>query len=234
AADIDRFARRFGCVVTDGYGSTEGGVSIGRTPDTPAGALGPLPAGVDIIDADTGASCPPWRTGELVNAGGAGGFEGYYNDPAAEAERMVDDVYHTGDLAYRDDDGYVYFAGRLGDWLRVDGENLGTAPIERVLLRHPAITEAAVYGIPDPAVGDQVMAALILAPDVEFDHDEFHGFLSEQADLGPKQWPSYVRVATVLPRTATFKVLKRELAADGVECSDPVWRIRRGKPRRKG
>ena len=83
--------------------------------------------------------------GELVNTAGPGRFEGYYNDEAAEAERMAGGVYHSGDLAYRDEAGYAYFAGRLGDWMRVDGENLGTAPIERVLLRYPDAAEVAVY-----------------------------------------------------------------------------------------
>ena len=132
-ADIDRFAARFGCRVVDGFGSTEGGVAIGRTPDTPDGALGPLPDGIEIIDVDTGQPCPVGVVGELVNAGGPGRFEGYYNDPEANAQRMTGGIYHSGDLAYRDEAGYAYFAGRLGDWLRVDGENLGTAPIERVL-----------------------------------------------------------------------------------------------------
>jgi fatty-acyl-CoA synthase len=165
--------------------------------------------------------------GELVNAGGPGRFEGYYKDPEADAQRMAGGVYHSGDLGYRDDAGYAYFAGRLGDWLRVDGENLGTAPIERVLLRHPEVSEVAVYAVPDPAVGDQVMAAMVLAPGIEFDADKFRAFLSEQPDLGPKQWPSYVRISNALPRTATFKVLKRELSAEGLDCSDPVWPIRR-------
>ncbi|MEB3021735.1 long-chain-fatty-acid--CoA ligase FadD17 [[Mycobacterium] crassicus] len=232
ARDIERFARRFGCVVADGYGSTEGGVSIGRTPETPAGALGPLPDGVDIVDVDTGQRCGPGRTGELVNSSGAGGFEGYYNNPGADAERMLDGVYRTGDLAYCDDEGYVYFVGRLGDWLRVDGENLGTAPIEQVLLRHPAITEAAVYAIPDPVVGDQVMAALVLVPEADFDPEEFRAFLAAQGDLGPKQWPVHVRVSADLPRTATFKVLKRELAAEALACADPVWQIHSHSHRR--
>jgi fatty-acyl-CoA synthase len=225
--DIERFGRRFGCVVQDGFGSTEGGVAIARTPDTPAGALGPLPQGIDIIDPDTGASCPPGVVGELVNTAGPGRFEGYYNDEAAEAERMAGGVYHSGDLAYRDDAGYAYFAGRLGDWMRVDGENLGAAPIERVLLRHPDVTEVAVYPVPDPRVGDQVMAALVMAPGTEFEDEKFRAFLAEQPDLGPKQWPSYVRISTELPRTVTFKVLKRQLAAQGVDCDDPVWRIHR-------
>jgi fatty-acyl-CoA synthase len=225
--DVERFARRFGCVVIDGFGSTEGGVAISGTPDTPAGALGPLPEGVEIVDPDTGQPCPPGVTGELVNVAGPGRFEGYYNDESAEAERMAGGVYHSGDLGYRDDAGYVYFAGRLGDWMRVDGENLGTAPIERVLLRYPDITEASVYPVPDPSVGDQVMAALVMAPGAVFDADKFRTFLAEQPDLGPKQWPSYVRISEVLPRTVTFKVLKRELSAEGVDCADPVWPIRR-------
>ena len=80
---------------------------------------------------------------------------------------------------------------------------------------------------PDPAVGDQVMAALVLAETADLDADGFREFLSEQSDLGPKQWPSYVRISAALPRTATFKVLKRELAAEGTGCADPVWQIRR-------
>jgi len=140
---------------------------------------------------------------------------------------MAGGIYHSGDLAYRDEDGYVYFAGRLGDWMRVDGENLGSAPIERVLLRHPDVLEAAVYGIPAPDVGDQVMAALILTSGATFDVDEFRDFLAAQPDLGPKQWPSLVRISAELPRTETFKVLKRQLSAQAAECDDPVFRIPR-------
>ncbi|SOJ57462.1 Long-chain-fatty-acid--CoA ligase FadD17 [Mycobacterium simulans] len=226
-ADIERFGRRFGCVVQDGFGSTEGGVAIARTPDTPAGSLGPLPDGIAIVDPDSGERCPVGVVGELVNIAGPGRFEGYYNDEAAEAERMAGGVYHTGDLAYRDEAGYAYFAGRLGDWMRVDGENLGTAPIERVLQRYPGAAEVAVYAVPDPVVGDQVMAAVVMTPGAEFDADKFRAFLADQPDLGPKQWPSYVRISSALPRTVTFKVLKRQLATEGVDCGDPVWPIRR-------
>ena len=225
--DLERFAQRFGVTVVDGFGSSEGGVSIARTPDTPEGALGPLVDGVAIYDVDTGEPCPPGVIGELVNTAGPGQFRGYYNDPAAEAERMAGGIYHSGDLAYTNDDGFAYFAGRLGDWMRVDGENLGTAPIERILMRYPDVTEAAVYPIPDPAVGDQVMAALVLPEGREFDVETFRTFLAAQSDLGPKQWPAYVRVANALPRTETFKILKRRLSAEGVECADPVHPVRR-------
>jgi fatty-acyl-CoA synthase len=225
--DLTRFADRFGVVVVDGFGSTEGGVAIARTPDTPEGSLGPLTDEVAILDVDTGEPCPPGRIGELVNPKGPGWFRGYYGDPAAESERMADGVYHSGDLAYRDEAGYIYFAGRLGDWMRVDGENLGTAPIERILMRYPDVVEAVVYPIPDPAVGDQVMAALTLGGRSAFDVDRFTAFLTDQPDLGPKQWPRFVRVSAGLPRTETFKVLKRQLSAEGTDCADPVFAIRR-------
>lgn len=225
--DIERFARRFNAVVVDGFGSTEGGVAIARTPDTPPGSLGPLPSGIEIVDIDTGEPCPPGVTGELVNVSGPGRFEGYYNDPEADAQRMSGGVYHSGDLAYRDGAGYVYFAGRLGDWMRVDGENLGAAPIERVLLRHPDVVEVAVYPVPAPDVGDQVMAALVLAEGATFEPEAFRDFLASQSDLGPKQWPSFVRISSELPRTQTFKVLKRQLSAQGTDCGDPIFMVPR-------
>lgn len=223
--DIARFAQRFAVTVIDGFGSSEGGVAIGRSPDTPEGSLGPLPEELAVLDVETGQPCPPGIVGELVNLAGPGQFRGYYKNPDADAERMAGGVYHSGDLAYLDDDGFVYFAGRLGDWMRVDGENLGTAPIERVLMRYPGVTEVAVYGIPDPTVGDRVMAAMVFSEETSFDVAAFRRFLAEQTDLGPKQWPSFVRVATSLPKTETFKVIKRLLAAEALDCRDAVFEI---------
>lgn len=229
AADIVAVTERFDVRVVDGFGSTEGGVAIARTPDTPPEALGPLVAPNEIRDPVTGAVCATARfddhgrlvnaaeaVGEIVNSSGGGLFTGYYRNPAADAERMRDGIYHTGDLGYVDANGYVYFAGRLGDWVRVDGENMGTGPIERVLLRHPAIAMAAVYGV-RAEIGDELAAALV-AP--ELTADDLTEFLSAQPDLGPKQWPSRVRVVTDLPRTDTFKILKRTLASDD---APPTW-----------
>jgi fatty-acyl-CoA synthase len=225
--DLPRFASRFGTYVVDGFGSTEGGIAVARTPDTPDGSLGPLTDEVAVVDVETGEPCPPGKVGELVNPRGRGWFRGYYGDEAAERERMMGGVYHSGDLAYCDEAGFVYFAGRLGDWMRVDGENLGTAPIERVLLRYNDVLEAAVYAIPDPVVGDQVMAALVLVAGATFDAAAFAAFLADQPDLGPKQWPKFVRISTALPRTVTFKVIKRLLSAEALECADPVFPIHR-------
>jgi fatty-acyl-CoA synthase len=234
--DLARFAERFGCQVIDGFGSTEGGVAVTRIPDSPPGALGRLTDGVAVLDPETGRPCPPARfgpggellnpaeaVGEFVNTLGAGQFAGYYNDPQAEASRMRDGMYWSGDLGYADSEGFCWFAGRAGEWLRVDGENLGTAPVERVLRRHPAIAEAAVYGVPDPVAGDQIMACIVLRGVASLSPAELGDFLAGQGDLGPKQYPRFVRVASDMPRTATFKVLTRVLAADRWNTSDPVW-----------
>ncbi|MEV6606990.1 long-chain-fatty-acid--CoA ligase [Kutzneria sp. NPDC051319] len=236
-ADIARFAERFDCRVVDGFGSTEGGVAIARDPGTPPGALGRLTDGTVVLHQDTGTPCPPAEfdsdgrlrnpeqaIGELVNTAGSGWFAGYYGDPAATSDRLRNGWYHSGDLGYVDRDGYCHFVGRTGDWLRVDGENLGTAPIERIIARHPDVAEVAVYGVPDPSVGDQVVAALVLRPGVAFDPGAFAKFLAAQPDLGPKQLPRYVRIASVLPRTATYKVVKRTLSAQGLAfAGDPTW-----------
>lgn len=216
AADRAEFAQRFGCTVIDGFGSTEGGVSISRTADTPADALGPLVAPIAVVDPETLAPLPSGEVGEIVNTSGPGLFDGYYGDDEATAERLRGGAYRTGDLGWVGDDGYVRFAGRLGDWARVDGENLGTAPIEAILLRHPAITQAAVYGVP-VEIGDELWAALV-APGLT--PEDLTDFLAAQSDLGPKQWPRHVRLVDELPQTATFKTVRSSLRE---EKSPPDW-----------
>jgi fatty-acyl-CoA synthase len=234
--DIERFSRRFGVPVIDSYGSTEGGAIVSRTPDMPAGALGRGGDGVTVLDPETGEETPPARfdadgrllnpdnaIGELVNRLGASGFEGYWKNEEANAARVHDGIYWTGDLAYRDEQGFIFFAGRDYDWLRVDGENFAAAPVERILARHPHVVLAAVYAVPDPDVGDRVMAALQLRPGTAFDPDEFASFVAAQPDLGTKWTPRFVRIAETLPVTETSKVLKRVLRRERWECDDTVW-----------
>jgi fatty-acyl-CoA synthase len=235
--DLERFAKRFGCQVLDAYGSTEGSVAIQRVPDMPAGALGVGQPGTVILDPETGAEKPPARfdangrlvnadecIGEIANAQSAATFEGYYNNPEANQARTRRGIYWTGDLGYRDAQGFLYFAGRDFDWLRVDGENFAAAPVERILVRHPDVSLAAVYAVPDAEVGDQVMAALVLEPGARFEPAGFTAFLAAQSDLGTKWAPRYVRIAKELPSTQTNKILKRVLRKERWECEDPVWR----------
>ncbi|RNL60015.1 acyl-CoA synthetase [Nocardioides marmoriginsengisoli] len=229
--DTAAFSERFGCRVVDGFGSTENAVVVSRVEGTPPGSLGQPGPGVAVYSSSTGVECPPAVfdasgvvtnleecVGELVNTQGMGQFAGYYNDEAATAERMRGGMYWSGDLAYRDADGWVYFAGRTADWLRVDGENLAAAPIERILLRHPLISEAAVYAVPDPSSGDQLVAALVVSGPLT--PAAFSEFLEAQSDLGTKAWPRFVQVLPELPRTATNKVLKRSLQDRPLE---PTW-----------
>ena len=234
--DLERFAKRFGCKVADAYGSTEGSVAIGRVPGQPPGALGLGQPGTVILDSKTRTEKPPARfdangrlvnadecIGEIANVQSAPSFEGYYKNPEANAARVRADTYWTGDLGYRDEQGFLYFAGRDFDWLRVDGENFAAAPVERILVRHEPVELAAVYAVPDAEVGDQCMAALTLRPGVCFDPASFQSFLAAQRDLGTKQAPRYVRIATKLPSTETNKILKRVLRRERWECADPVW-----------
>lgn len=226
--DIAEFGRRFGCAVWDGFGSTEGAVIVTREEHCPPGSVGKGFPGVAIYDASTVAECPVAEfdaggalvngdkaIGELVNTSGAGLFQGYYNDTSATAERLRHGMYWSGDLAYRDSDGWIYLAGRTSDWMRVDGENMTAAPIERIMLRHAGLSQVAIYAVPDEQVGDQVMAALVPRDDVDLQPDDFTAFLAAQDDLSPKAWPRHVWITEELPATATNKVLKRELVAQG-------------------
>jgi fatty-acyl-CoA synthase len=234
--DIAAFARRFGTRVVDAFGSTEGGARFYRTPQTPPGSLGLARGDVRILDPDTVVERPPARfdeggrllnaleaVGEIVNFDGAGTFEGYYNNDEATRLRLRDGRYHSGDLGYRDEAGFFYFAGRSQEWLRVDGENLAVAPIERILSRHPDVVLAAVYAVPDPVAGDQVMAALVLREGRPFDPEGFAAWFAGQPDAGTKWAPTFVRIADRLPQTATNKVVKAPLAAQRWTCDDPVW-----------
>ena len=239
---IAEFSRRFGCQVIDSFGSSEGEIRIIRHPDAPPGSLGVAADGIVVLDPATGRECPPARfdpdgvllnaeeaTGEIVHRDGAGLFEGYYKNPEAEAARVRSGMVWSGDLAYRDADGYWFFAGRSSDWLRVDGENLAAAPIERLLARFPAFEQVAVVAVPDDEVGDQVLAVAELVPGRTFDPAAFGAFLAEQADLGTKWAPAYVRLLAALPRTPTNKVLKRTLDATVSPGTPDLWR-REGGP----
>jgi fatty-acyl-CoA synthase len=238
--DRDRFRKRFGCYLIEGYGASEGGAAINAVIGMPKGALGKPVDGVDlaVMSPETGEECPPAEfdgegrllnagaaIGEMVNRSGRGNFEGYYERPDAEQERLRQGWYWTGDLGYVDADGFFYFAGRTGDWLRVDSENFAAGPVESIISRHPDLAVAAVYPVPDTAsgAGDQVMVAIEVVPGKEFEPDTFATWLHEQPDLGPKWLPRYVRISPSLPQTATGKVTKVGPRAEAWACDDVVW-----------
>jgi len=235
---LDAFARRFGCRVIDSYGASEVGVTFTRQDGDPPGALGLGGPGVAIHDEE-GRECPPARLeaagrllnpeeaiGEIVNTAGPGMFEGYYKNDAATQRRTRGGTFHTGDLGYRDERGYVYFAGRDVEWIRVEGENFLARPIEEILQRHADIFLAAVYAVPDAEAGDRVMAAIALRDGTRFDPVAFTAFLDAQPDLSPKWAPTFVRVVPDLRRSETNKVMKRELQREQFRPDALWWRPR--------
>ncbi|MFH9488400.1 AMP-binding protein [Streptomyces halstedii] len=243
--DATRFLERFGCRLIEGYGSSEGAGMLKRVSDAPAGALGrPARGGVRIVHPATRETCPPAvldahgrvlnpeeAVGEIVDTEGAARFEGYYKNEAANAERVRHGWYWTGDLGYVDEAGYFYFAGRSGDWIRVDGENISALLTERVLRRHPGVVAAGAFGVPDPRSGDQVMAAVEVAEGTRFEDLDLPGFLEGQEDLGTKGAPRFVRVSHALPTTGSNKLRKKEMQLEGWRTGDPVYRwAGRGRP----
>ncbi|MSR97804.1 AMP-binding protein [Arthrobacter sp. BL-252-APC-1A] len=236
--DMVEFARRFGIWPTENYGASEGGLTLRRTPETPAGSLGLPPEGMDaaVVDPQTMTECPravlsdtgrilnaEEAIGELVNLTGAPLFEGYYKNPEAVAERIRGNAFLTGDLAYRDEKGFFYFAGRTSDKLRVDSENFSAAPVERVLSRYPGVMLAAVYPVPDARTGDQVMATLQMEDPDGFDPASFAAFLEAQPDLGTKWAPRFLSVVKEVPVTATQKISKPTLRKSAWLVNETVY-----------
>jgi fatty-acyl-CoA synthase len=233
--DMANFRDRFGVTVLSGYGSSEGGIVL--VPSRKPGSLGTALPGADIavVDAsgtecDTaqfdsvGRLCNSGRAiGELVRRNADGSFEGYWNNPDAESDRLRGGWFWSGDLAYRDADDVFWFAGRVGDWLRVDSENFAASPVERILGRYEPGAAVAVVGVPDPLAGDQVLAVLELASDRTFDPHEFAEFLAAQPDLGTKWSPRFVRIAESIPVLGNGKIDKRPLRRDAWLCDDVVW-----------
>ncbi len=241
---VEEAGRRFGMRIIDVFGSTEGAIALDRTGDRPSGSIGRLRQGIMVVD-EAGIEAPravfdasgrlvnaERCVGEIVNTLGVGPFEGYYRNEEAMRATTRNGWYWSGDLAYVDGDGWVYFAGRTSDWLRVDGENFPAAPIEAIVGRHPDVLLASVYGVPDADSGDQVMLALVLREGADFDAAGFASWLDGQADLGPKWQPRFLRICGTFPSTPTNKILTRTLVhekfiSDRVH-GDPLFRRTRG------
>ncbi|MGA2519954.1 MAG: AMP-binding protein [Acidimicrobiales bacterium] len=241
---VEAAARRFGIEIIDVFGSTEGAIALDRSGGPPRGSVGRLRRGVMVVDAE-GVEAPRARfgedsrllnaescVGEIVNTAGVGPFEGYYRNDEAMRRTTRNGWYWSGDLGYVDEDGWVYFAGRTSDWLRVDGENFPAAPVEAIVSRHPDVVMASAYGVPDVDAGDQVMVAVVLREGSSFDATAFASWLDAQTDLSPKWRPRYLRLCDALPTTPTNKVLTRTLVHEKFRSdrvgADRVWTRGRG------
>jgi acetyl-CoA synthetase len=208
---------RLGVTVNEIYGQTEANYVVGNSatvwPVRP-GSMGlPYPGHeVEVLGQD-GAPAGPGETGEVaVRASDPVVFLGYWQQPEATAEKVPDGWLRTGDLARRDEDGYLWFQGRMDDVISSAGYRIGPEEIEQCLLRHPAVALPAVIGIPDEVRGQVVKAFIQLAdgvaPSAELEV-EIQQFVRER--LAAYEYPRAIEFVTEIPLTVTGKVRRAEL-----------------------
>jgi acyl-CoA synthetase (AMP-forming)/AMP-acid ligase II len=201
--------------VANSYGLTEGGPAyivmpkedLARKPGSVGKVMPPMEA--KVVDPDTDAPKPPGAVGELL-VRLPGKRREYYKDEAATAATWTDDGWlRTGDLAYLDDEGFVYIAGRLKDMIIRGGNNVYATDVEAVILEHDAVQEVAVVGVPHPMLGEDVGAFVVLKPGRACTAEELTAFCAPR--LADYKCPRRVWFLDELPRNATGKVMKHKL-----------------------
>jgi len=214
------FVSRWGFPWVEGYGLTESGLVVAMPLEyagemTGSGSIGLACPGVTIrIVGEDGADVGPGDPGEIL-IGAPGLMSGYLNRPEATAETMRDGWLHSGDLAHRDERGFIYFLGRMKDIVRRSGENVAAAEVEDVLRSHPQVLEAAVVPVPDELRGEEVKAFVALVDEASADDlapSELVRYC--RARLAKHKVPRYVEYRTEpFPRTPSMRVKKSELIA---------------------
>jgi acyl-CoA synthetase (AMP-forming)/AMP-acid ligase II len=198
------------------YGATEASARLAYLPpsELPAriGSIGRAIPNVELtVRRADGAECEVDETGELC-ARGANVMVGYWNDPDETARALGPHGYRTGDLARRDADGWLWLVGRAKDMLKVGGHRVAAREIEDAIALHPAVSEAAVIGVPDELLGDRLEAFVVLRQDAALDAAGLGLFLKER--LPAYKIPSAIEVRDDLPRNASGKVMKEALRAE--------------------
>ncbi|AXE80313.1 long-chain-fatty-acid--CoA ligase [Streptomyces atratus] len=218
-AVLERFEETFATQVLEGYGLTETSPvatfnqpELGRRPGTVGHPVWGVEIGVaDAAVEDAVLLLPDGEVGEVV-VRGHNIFAGYLDDPEATAAALVDGWFRTGDLGVRDEDGFLSIVDRKKDLVIRGGFNIYPREVEEVLVRHPAISEVAVIGVPDEARGEEVCAVVVLRADAGAVTEE--DVIAWSRDrLGRHKYPRIVRFTETLPLGPTGKVLKRALTA---------------------
>ncbi|MFP6836707.1 MAG: class I adenylate-forming enzyme family protein, partial [Pseudomonadales bacterium] len=200
-----------------GWGMTETnaiGTGIGGAAylDRPASS-GQCSAVLDLkVVGEDGQTVPAGQRGELMIRG-TSMFRGYWNRPQANAESFVDGWFRTGDVAYLDDEGFLFVVDRIKDLIIRGGENIGCGEVEAALLIHPEVLEAAVYSVPDERLGEEVGATICAGGTLQ--EDELRAFLVEH--VARFKIPRYIQIsADPLPRIASGKIFKRQLREQAI------------------
>ncbi len=220
----EEFYNLTGIKLREGFGQTETTCSILTTPwMTPKpGSMGkPNPAYcVDLVD-DKGNSVPPGTHGEIVirtpnGKKPLGLFKGYYKDPELTQRAYNNDVYYTGDVATRDDEGYFWFVGRNDDVIKSSGYRIGPFEVESAVMSHPAVMECAITGVPDAIRGQVVKATIVLTKEWREKTDEWENLKHSIQDhvkreTAPYKYPRVIEFVDELPKTISGKIRRVEI-----------------------
>ncbi len=209
---LRQFEERFDVPVLEGYGLSETSAAVtfnSLDHERIPGSVGKAIAGmlVRVVD-EAGKILPAGEDGEVIIKG-YGLMKGYYNRPEQTAEAVRNDWFHTGDIGRMDEDQNLYIVDRLKDMILRGGYNVYPRELEEKLLAHPAVSMAAVIGVPHDVFGEEIMACLVLKPGQSATEQALLEWAKDQ--LGGHKYPRIVELFSELPLTATGKILKREL-----------------------
>ena len=220
-AVYDKFLKLTGIRLMEGFGQTETTMTLGTMPwMTPKpGSMGmPNPQyDIDLVRPD-GSPCEDGEKGEIVihteKGKPIGLFKGYYRDEEKNRQVWHDGVYHTGDMAWRDEDGYYWFEGRIDDVIKSSGYRIGPFEVESALMTHPAVVECAITGVPDDIRGMVVKATVVLGKDWK---DKAGDALVKELqnhvkhETAPYKYPRIIEFVDELPKTISGKIRRVEI-----------------------
>lgn len=227
------FERRFGVKLLETYGQTEYYAVWAMHPpgQTRLGAAGKAPerAQIKVVD-ETGAELSPGKIGEIIMKPAEAGLmmSGYYKQAELNAKVFKEGWYYSGDAGEMDADGYLYFRGRLKDYIRRRGENISAIELESIVAAHPAILEVAAVGVPSRFTEEEVMLCVVLKPEASLTHEELYKFCREK--LPAFMVPRYLKFLPELPHTPTQRVRKFLLAEQGLK---GAWERKTHKPKKE-
>ncbi len=214
-----QFLEETGIRLMEGYGQTECTVALATYPwmEPKPGSMGKPSPGyrIDLVD-ESGTSCEAGDEGQIViytdQGRPVGMFNGYYRDEELTRKVWHEGVYYTGDMAWRDEDGYYWFVGRADDVIKSSGYRIGPFEVESALMEHPAVLECAITAVPDPDRGQVVKATIILAKSYHAS-DELAKELQEHVKkvTAPYKYPRIVEFVTELPKTISGKIRRVQI-----------------------
>ena len=226
-AVFDKFYEKTGIKMMEGFGQTETTMTLGTFPwmEPKPGSMGIPNAqyNIDLVRAD-GTPCEDGEKGEIVVRVGdrkpIGLFKEYYRDPELTREAWHDGLYHTGDMAWRDEDGYYWFEGRIDDVIKSSGYRIGPFEVESALMTHPAVVECAITGVPDDIRGMVVKATIVLGKEwKDKAGDDLVKELQQHVKkvTAPDKYPRIIEFVDELPKTISGKIRRVEIRKKDAE-----------------